>query len=50
MALFLIEFRLHGYAKEYTKGLIYDVAKKFRVKGVTRKRPPEQGYSPWRYN
>lgn len=39
MALFLIEFRLHGYAKEYTKGLISDVAKRFGVKGVTRRRP-----------
>lgn len=39
MALFLIEFRLHGYAKEYTKGIICDVAKKFRVRGVTKRRP-----------
>ena len=38
MAHFLIEFRLHGYAKNYTKELIYDVAKRFRVKGVTRRR------------
>jgi len=38
MAGFLVEFRLHGYAKDYAKELIYSVAKKFRVKGVTRKR------------
>jgi len=34
MANFLIEFRLHGYAKEYAKDVVYSVAKKFRVKGV----------------
>ncbi len=39
MANYLIEFRLHGYAKKYAKGLIYEVARKFRVSGVTRKRP-----------
>lgn len=38
MAHFLIEFRLHGYAKSYAKELIYGVAKKFRVEGVTTKR------------
>ena len=38
MAGFLVEFRLHGYAKDYAKELIYSVAKKHRVKGVTRKR------------
>jgi len=35
---YLIELRFHGYAKRYAKRLIYDVAKKFRVKGVTKKR------------
>lgn len=35
---FLIEFRLHGYAKEYAKNLILDVARKFRVRGVTKNR------------
>ncbi len=35
---YLIEFRFHGYAKWYTKNLIYDVARKFNVKGVTQKR------------
>jgi 2'-5' RNA ligase len=39
MAHYLIEFRLHGYAKKYAKRLICEVARKFRVKGVTRKRP-----------
>jgi 2'-5' RNA ligase len=38
MAGFLVEFRSHGYAKDYAKELIYSVAKKFRVKGVTRKK------------
>ena len=39
MANYLIEFRLHGYAKKCIKALIYEVARKFRVLGVTRKRP-----------
>ncbi len=39
MAGFLVEFRLHGFARDYAEGLILDVAKKFSVKGVTRKRP-----------
>ncbi len=38
MANFYIEFRMHGYAKAYAKRLIWSVAKKFRVKGVIRKR------------
>ena len=38
MTNFFIEFRLHGYAKDYAKELIYDVAKKFGVKGVTKRR------------
>jgi hypothetical protein len=33
---FLIEFRLHGYAKEYARDLILDVAQKFKVKGITK--------------
>ena len=36
MAGFLVEFRMHGYAKEYAKDIVYSVAKKFKVKGVTR--------------
>lgn len=38
MAGFLVEFRTHGYAKEYAKDVVYSVSKKFGVKGVTRKR------------
>ena len=38
MANFLIEFRLHGYAKEYAKDVVYSVAKKFRVRGVAGRR------------
>jgi len=38
MAGFLVEFRMHGYSKEYAKGTVYSVAKKFSVRGVTRKK------------
>ena len=38
MVYYLIEFRFQGYAKRYAKNIIYEVARKFRVKGVTRKR------------
>ena len=38
MAHYLIEFRFHGYARKYAKGIIYDVSKNFKVKGVTRKK------------
>lgn len=38
MKQYLIEFRFHGYAKKYAKRLSFDVSKKFRVRGVTRKR------------
>ena len=31
---FLIEFRLHGYAKAYARELIYDVARKFKIPEV----------------
>ena len=50
MANFLIEFRMHGYAKEYAKDIVYSVAKKFRVRGVTRKRvvPHISLYGPGR--
>jgi len=37
--VYLIEFRFRGYAKRYAKNLIYDVAREFNVKGVTRKKP-----------
>jgi calcineurin-like phosphoesterase family protein/2'-5' RNA ligase len=39
MAKYLIEIRLYGYAKRYARNIIWDVAKKFRVKGATRRRP-----------
>ncbi|HUV80663.1 MAG TPA: 2'-5' RNA ligase family protein [Candidatus Bathyarchaeia archaeon] len=39
MPHYLIEFRFHGYAKRYLKRLIFEVARRFHVKGVTRKRP-----------
>jgi len=35
---YLIEFRFNGYSKKYARDLIYDVARRFKVKGVTRKR------------
>ena len=38
LAHYLIEFRFHGYAKWYAKNLIYDVARKFNVRGVTQKK------------
>jgi len=38
VANFYVEFRMHGYAKEYAKEIVYSVAKKYKVKGVTRKR------------
>lgn len=36
MTHYLIEFRFQGHAKEYVKTLIWNVSKKFKVKGVTR--------------
>ena len=38
MARFYVEFRMHGYVKEYARDVVYSVAKKYKVKGVTRKR------------
>ncbi len=38
MSHFLVEFRMHGYAKEYAKEITHSVGRKFGVKGVTRKR------------
>jgi len=38
MANFFVEFRMHGYAKEYAKDMVYSVAKKYKVKGVTWKK------------
>ena len=34
-----IQFRFHGYAKRYLKRSIFEVARRFQVSGVTRKRP-----------
>ncbi len=39
MPHYLIEFRFHGYAKKYLKRQIFEVARRFYVRGVTRKRP-----------
>ena len=39
MPHYLIEFRFHGYARKYLKKSIFDVARRFHVKGVTRRRP-----------
>ena len=39
MPQYLIEFRFHGYARKYLKRSIFDVARRFCVKGVTKKRP-----------
>ncbi|MCJ7647777.1 MAG: 2'-5' RNA ligase family protein, partial [Candidatus Lokiarchaeota archaeon] len=36
---YLIQFRLLGDAKQYAKDVIYDVARKFDVNGVTQNRP-----------
>jgi 2'-5' RNA ligase len=50
MTGFLVEFRMHGYAKEYAKDIVYSVAKKFRVRGITRKKvvPHISLYGPGR--
>ena len=39
MPHYLIQFRFHGYAKRYLKKVIFEVARRFYIKGVTRKRP-----------
>ena len=39
MTRYTIEFRLHGSAKKYAKRLIYEASRKFRIKGVIRKKP-----------
>lgn len=52
MAGFLVEFRMHGYAKQYAKATVYSVAKKFKVKGATRKKvvPHISLYGPGKTN
>ena len=37
MAVYHIEFRIRGHAKQYAKTLIYEVGRKFTVRGMTRK-------------
>ena len=39
MTDFFIEFRFHGYPKQYLRRLIRDVSRKFRVKGAIKYRP-----------
>ncbi len=39
MPHFFVEFRFHGYPKRYLRGLIREVARKFRVKGAIKHRP-----------
>ncbi len=39
MPQYLIEFRFQGYARKYLKRSIFDVARRFHVEGVTRRRP-----------
>jgi len=39
MTEFFIEFRFHDYAKRRLKGLIWEVAQKFRVRGAIKERP-----------
>ncbi len=36
MGNYLIEFRLQGYAKKYLEKLIYEVSRKFKVRGKTK--------------
>jgi 2'-5' RNA ligase len=38
MARYLIEYRFHGFAKRYARDLIYEISRKFNVKGATRNR------------
>jgi 2'-5' RNA ligase len=39
MTSFYVDFRLSGYAKTHARNLIWDVSKRFRVNGMTRRRP-----------
>ncbi len=39
MTSFYIEFRLSGYAKTHARSLIWDIYKRYRVRGMTRRRP-----------
>ncbi len=47
MPPFFVEFRLHGYAKTHAKRLIWDVARRYHVRGMIRTRPvPHVGLYP----
>lgn len=37
-AEFLVEFRMHGYARRYARETVYSVARKFGVGGITKER------------
>jgi len=39
MTSFYVDFRLGGYAKTHALSLIWDVSRRFRVRGMTRRRP-----------
>ena len=39
MATYLIEGRLHGFAKRYARALIWEIANKFNVRGAVKYRP-----------
>ena len=39
MANFFIEFRFHGYARDYMKDLIFNISHRFRVRGAVKERP-----------
>lgn len=38
MDTYLIEFRFQGYAKKYIKNKIFEIGKKFKIKGAIKKR------------
>jgi 2'-5' RNA ligase len=39
MTSFYVNFRLRGYAKTHARSLIWDVSRRFHVRGMTRRRP-----------
>ncbi|MBL7169907.1 MAG: 2'-5' RNA ligase family protein [Candidatus Aenigmarchaeota archaeon] len=49
---YLMEFRFQGYAKRFLKQTIYEVSRKFKVEGVTKKRvvPHITLFGPFRTN
>jgi hypothetical protein len=46
MNSFFVEFRLHGYAKTHARRVIWDVARKYRVRGMGRSPVPHFGLYP----